>query len=155
MRLRASERLQTPLITVWGVEALPAARRVFFRTFPPVSVFLQSLRSKRLSTDLKRWREKKKVGGNWLLCALNFCYINLQKSFFKSLFQYWLILTTLLSLSWIQVLRSFRLRLSETLFIQRLSLYLHLFSSDPLFLKDTVKLSSDPVLIVHFSPVIF
>lgn len=51
------------------------------------------------------------------------------------------------------------LKLSETLFIQRLSLYLHSFSSVPQFLKDTVKWtmhfsSSKPVLILHLPPVI-
>lgn len=46
MQLKAPS--EAPVITVWGVEALPV-----FSYLSPVSVFLQSLYLRRLSTDLK------------------------------------------------------------------------------------------------------
>lgn len=89
MRLRASERLQTPLITVWGVEALPAARRVFFS-------YLSSgvgLPAKFALAATLYWFEKVEKK----LVPLRFEFLSYKPakvSFSESLFQYWLVLTT-------------------------------------------------------------
>lgn len=91
MRLRASERLQTPLITVWGVEALPAARRVFFS-------YLSSgvgLPAKFALAATLYWFEKVEKKGK--LVPLRFEFLSSKPakvSFSESLFQYWLVLTT-------------------------------------------------------------
>lgn len=143
MRLRASERASANAFN-YSLRCGGTSCRKTSVFFVPFLRCRPSCKVCARSDSLLIWKGGEKKGK---LVPLRFEFLSSKPakvSFSESLFQYWLVLTTqpssLLDLkTQTEVLRSLLDWNCLKHFIQRLSLYLHLFSSDPLSLKDTVK----------------